>query len=45
MKLFAPNETILKKSNLIKKMKGSINFTMRRDMTPIQIRGLRFRTL
>ena len=45
MKLFAPNETILKKSNLIKKMKGSINFTMRRDTTPYQIRGFRFRTL
>lgn len=45
MKLFAPNETILKKSNLIKKMKGSINFTMRKDTTPYQVRGIRFRTL
>ena len=45
MKSFAPNETILKKTPLIRKMKGSINFTMRKDIKPYQFRGIKIRTM
>lgn len=45
MKSFVPNEKILKKSNLLKKMKGVINFTLRKDTTPYQVRGIKIRTM